>query len=307
MRAYVSGSIVAGPGWLRACMLTVIGADIFVCGNVAVIVHGTIALCAVLLYEYPACLALAIIGAATIKPIFLVYNAVFLLHPMRLGRKVFYSAISVLGGLAPFVIFMRYNPHLFAQDMSLLHYYALVDDRGPGFLNLAGFVGLRSVDLRMAALYGLFVAILVSAAIYIVTASEAPVRARIWIGVTVSILADPRLMFYDFLTVGAGLVSVVGLSRHLGRPFSRAVNWYVVTLCVVSSILNSRGGQYGLYLFVPGAYLLIVGIASGFLLRGRRGAAVITTAPHIYGGAASHPETSSPGYRALQPTPKRLM
>lgn len=265
LRTYVGGSLVNGPIWLRACLLTVIGADVFVCGNIAVIVHGVIALCAVFLWEYPAVLAIAIIAAATIKPVFLVYCAVFLLHPMRLHRKAFYSVISVLGGLAPFFIFMEYQRSQFVQDIRLLHYYTMVNDRGYGFLNIMSYIGLHEFDMTMLIVYGVFVTILVSAAIYIVKATDAPVHSRIWLGITVSILADPRLMFYDFLTFAPGVVSVVGLSQRLGRNTSRVINLYVVMLSAVSGLYNSRGGQYGLYLYVPGICVLILGIAAVFV------------------------------------------
>ena len=270
LRILITGRSVGGQGWLRACLLTVIGADIFICGNIAVIVHCTLALCAVLFWEIPIVLVAGIICAAAIKPIFLVYNAVFLLHPMRWRQKIFYTGLATAGGILPFVAFMKLSPHLFKHDMALIRYYALINDRGAGFLNLMSLIGLRQFSADMATLYVIGVAILLSSAIYICRVAQARANQRIWIGITVSILSDPRLMFYDVLTLAPGIVSLVGLSARLGRSAERVGGGLVVALCIACAVLNSRGGQYGLYVFVPAAYVLIIALAGGFLVESWR-------------------------------------
>jgi len=267
LRLFILGNSVGGQGWLRACLLAVIGADIFVCGNVAVIVHATLALCVLFFWEYPIIIAIAIILAAAIKPIYLVYISIFLFHPMKFIKKIFYAGFSTFFGLFSFLLFMKERPLLYNNDMSLIKYYALVNDRGTGFLNIVSFFGIKSFSFSMIFLYVLFVSMLIGFSMYICRSSNAKIEQRLWIGITASIVSDPRLMFYDFLTIAPGIVCIVSLSKNLGQNVSRPITIYIVVLCVICSLLNSRGGQYGLYLFVPASFIMIVGLGIGFMVR----------------------------------------
>ena len=271
LRLFISGKLVTSgePGWMRAPLLVTIGTGLFTCGNIAVIIHGLIALAAIILWEYPILTMTLIVLAAAVKPVFLVYAVLFLFHPMNWRKKFAYGAATIILGLAPLLYFKFHDSVRFAHEMKLIGYFTLVNDRGVGFLNLTGLLGLAAFGPLMAVLYGMFVSVLILCGFSLCVLAEATARERLWIGITIAIFADPRLMFYDFLTVAPGIVCLIGLSQRLGERFHRLVRGYGVAICLACLILNSRGGQSGLYVFVPAFYALFVIIGGAFISRNR--------------------------------------
>ncbi len=267
LRRFIAGNLGSGPAAMRAAMLVAIGPDIFNCGNVAVIVHGVIALVLLFAWNYPFVLLVSIVLAAAIKPVYLVYVAVFLFHPMQNCKKVLYCIGAVILGLFPFLLFKLDNAVQFQNDMALIRYYATINERGYGFLNLAGLLGMSKFSVFMAVSYGLFVAILLGGALYICHRGHAKTQEKLWIGVTSAVIADPRLMFYDMLTLMPGLVCVIALTRRLGATAYRINCAYSLLVCLICLALNSRGGQQGMYLFIPAFYLLIAANAVAFYLQ----------------------------------------
>ena len=264
LRRFIAGDLGGGPAAMRAAMLVAIGPDIFNCGNVAVIIHGVIALVLLCAWDYPFVLLGSIVLAASIKPVYLVYVAVFLFHPMQNYKKILYCIGTVSFGLTPFLLFKLNHAALFQSDMALIKYFATVNERGYGFLNLAGLLGISEVSVFMAVSYCLFAAILLGGALYICHRGQAKTPEKLWIGVTTAVMADPKLMFYDLLTLMPGLVCVIALSRRLGATAYRINCGYSLLVCGVCLALNSRGGQHGMYLFIPAFYLLIVANAAAF-------------------------------------------
>jgi hypothetical protein len=271
LHLFVVGRAGHGAAWVRAPLLVVVGADIFTCGNIAVIIHGVIALTAVFLWDYPVLTLALIVLASAIKPVFLVYAVLFLFHPMIWRKKIGYGLAAILLGLTPFLYFRFHDASRFAKDMKLIGYFTLVNDRGVGFLHLAGIssFGPAVANLYVASLYVLFAGLLIICGWAACVFADAAVQDRMWIAIAIAVFADPRLMFYDFLTVAPGLACLIDLTRQLGERFHRRTRAYAVTACLICLMLNSRGGQSGLYLFVPAFSLLFVIIGGTFISRNR--------------------------------------
>jgi hypothetical protein len=238
-----------------------------------VIAHGAIAAAALVLEAQPWALIVAIAVAATIKPVFLTYLAIPLLAPGRFWRRVFRCGVGVVLGLLPTVLFMVFGGASFFEWQALLHHFVLDTTPGVGFLGWLSFANLNDLGLGMA--WAAFAALLVGASLIIAEKGDVSRRGRIWLGLTVATLLNPRLMSEDLFLLGPGLVvAAEALGAAAGPITTRGLNGFYGAVCCLTALLTLAGGRLGQQLAIAAfviALLVIGGVLSVRAWRPRRG------------------------------------
>jgi hypothetical protein len=263
------------PGTMRdrAPFLAMYSGAALYWGNIAIPVHGAVAAVAVLLAGVPLALVAAIAISAMIKPVYLTYAVVLLYAAHPPVRRLGYAAAAALLGLAPTVWFMVTGGDAVRQWQSSMADFVLSRQPGNSFFGWVTTFGGSPGAAGTMILYVVFAGLLAGAGIVIAEAARLPARDRIWLGLTVANLLNPRLMPYDVLLLGPGMVVAVASLRDWSPRLARHLWHFLVGACVGVLLMTLLGGRIGQKIgFLAFAATLIV-IAAAHLRAaiGRRG------------------------------------
>ena len=207
-------------------------------GNIAIIVHALIGVIAIGLRKRPSLLVLAIAFAAIFKPVFLTFAAIFLVAQLPLWRRIAYGVAAIALGAAPTAYFVLTGGEMVEQWRELLAYWVYVGKPGDSYLGWLNMIGLPGENAAATLGYLAFAGVAVLAAIIIAEGLDMPSDERAALGVSIGILAIPRLMSHDMMLLGLGfaatLTAISAASDGAGKWFGRAL----LAICVTALVGN---------------------------------------------------------------------
>jgi hypothetical protein len=210
-------------------------------------------------------LAAAILTAALVKPVLLTYVLIFLLEDApwirraaRIGTTLALAAVIALAvaatGGAEMETWRRSLDHVVFGWQT-----------GVGFLDDMARLGLRAGQWPTQALWAAFAGVLCLAGLSFVEARRLDDDARLWVAVALAQFANPRLMDYDLIMLGPGIVGFAAwASPQLRLPLWRAL----LALCSVSLILNLAELTAAEIRIGPALLALFILVAAGLETRG---------------------------------------
>ncbi len=227
-------------------------------GNIAIVLHASI--CAAALYFGADSVGLAIfIGlAALAKPQFLLLLAIPLLSRAKLARKLILVAavIAAVGAvyLAPWNGMDAWR-HTVGEMMA-------GRDRGGGFVSLMAMVGVHDTRVLGIAYIALAAALLGSAWCF-ARWSRLEGSHRLWLGYTVGVLMFPRLMCYDVLVLGPGIMAALSRLSQVDEIAGIRLNLLAFCCCCLCLVSTLAGGvlHIGRDLSYLGLWALVILLA----------------------------------------------
>jgi len=190
------------------------------------------------LRKRPSLLVLAIAFAAIFKPVFLTFAAIFLVAQLPLWRRIAYGVAAIALGAAPTAYFVLTGGEMVEQWRELLAYWVYVGKPGDSYLGWLNMVGLSGENAAATLGYLAFAGVAVLAAIIIAEGLDMPSDERAALGVSIGVLAIPRLMSHDMMLLGLGfaatLTAISAASDGAGKWFGRAL----LSICITALVGN---------------------------------------------------------------------
>ena len=214
-------------------------------GNIAILVHGAVAAVAVLLIDVPLALVVAIALSTMIKPVFLSYVVVLLYAVYAPIRRLAYVAIAAILGLAPTIWFMTTGGDAVRQWQSTMASFVLSRQPGNSFFGWVATLGGDPGTMGVMILYLLFAGLLIGAGLAIAETGRLRALERVWLGLTIANLLNPRLMPYDVLLLGPGMVVAVASVRDFSPRLARGLSGLLLGACLVVLVTTLLGGRLG--------------------------------------------------------------
>ncbi len=174
----------------------------------------------------------AVIAGALIKPIFLANLLVLLVEDRPIADRLKAFGVSAFAGLAAVAVMMVTAGPLLHDWMTMLHQVVLTEQPGVGFAKLATFVGLNNSGAPALILYAVLSAALVAAAMAIAEWGELAADERVFLGLGLAQLINPRINDYDlYLLMPALALAALALRRRAPVMFRR-MSWLYVAVAV---------------------------------------------------------------------------
>ncbi|MEM6535537.1 MAG: hypothetical protein AAF613_07850 [Pseudomonadota bacterium] len=238
----------------RATFLGFATGSIFYWSNIAGIILGLISATA-LLARWPIFLTLAILLAGAVKPTYLGFLAFILFLDISLFRRAVFFAAAVMIGLSPTLHFMFTGGELVTQWRDLLSFIGSTNSVGGGFFGWFDLFGLdgRHPEIPMT-LYFPYAAVMVLCGFALAERGfgAGPMNRyeRIWLGLAIGNLLNPRLLAYDLFMFAPGLVLLIYAAQAsertvFSRPLPHALAWLILGgTCLVTFMNVADMGDY---------------------------------------------------------------
>lgn len=246
------------PLWRRAPFLAFVAGGALRWGNIAVVAHGAIVATAWAMPSADLLLALTIGLMGTIKPVFLTYGALFLVAERSWGRRAINLSIAAAISGAAYLMFWRFGGDEATQWSRLVRHFVLVDNSGFSLLGWLSWLHLDLGGVTALAVYAVYAAAVCGSGLWIAESRSLSAGARLWLGVTLAALLNPRLMTQDLLAIGPGVLAVIAALPAAWKPAARI---YLLVLCVVSGLLAISGGRVGYQLAMLVLFASLIGTA----------------------------------------------
>ncbi|HWA01664.1 MAG TPA: hypothetical protein VG841_15255 [Caulobacterales bacterium] len=192
-------------------------------GNVAIIAHALIGVCAVALRKHPLALIAAIAVAAAVKPVFLIFAVVFVLMPWPLWRRFAYLAACIGLGAAPTGYFLVAGGALAEQWREIVVWAVYTDKIGDGFFGWLSLADAPPAATASSVAYLGFAGAATLAALLMAEALKLDLERRVLLGLSLAVMLIPRLMPYDFWLIGPGLLGAAAAASAIAPRASRWV------------------------------------------------------------------------------------
>jgi len=213
-------------------------------GNVAIPLHGAVVASAILAPGATWLLAGVIAVATMITPVFVLYVIVLLYGDQPLVRRMLMAAGTALVGFAPVVWAGMTEPETVTAWISQLD-GAVMRSSGNSYFAWLGVLGLDPRTLPVRGGYFIFAALLAGAGLMAVGAARPRGLDRLWFGLTVANLLNPRMKGNEMLLLGPGMVVAIAMAAdyapRVGRFFRLGLTW-VCALVVVLILMGGRSG-----------------------------------------------------------------
>ena len=238
----------------RASFLGFATGSVFYWSNVAGILLGLVAL-AGLVTRIPVLLGLAILLAGWVKPTYLSLLAFILFLDIGIAKRIGMFIAAVLIGLAPTLHFFFTGGDTVTEWRDLLAYIGAAQGVGGGFFGWFDTLGM-GFENPLPELIGYFpfAALMLLSGIAVaerwIGETDTAASDRIWLGLAVGNLLNPRLLGYDLFLFAPGLVALIYLSRAsdrtlLGKPLTNRLTWLTVgAACLVTFMNVADMGDY---------------------------------------------------------------
>ena len=205
------------------------------CGNLAAPCHAMVLAAALLRRRRSALLIAAILLAGLVKPVFLCYALIFLLDdaPVRLRAQRILTTLALAAGLSALLV-VRDGAALAEWRRSLDH-VVFGWQTGVGFLDDVAHVGLRADQFATQALWVGFAGVLALAGIAFAETRRLDGPGRLALAIALAQLCNPRLMDYDLIMLGPGVVTIA----RWASPDLRQTLWRaLIGMCGLFLVLN---------------------------------------------------------------------
>lgn len=256
----IVGRSAPTPRTRRAWFAGFMTGSTVVWGNIAIIVHALIGVIAISLRKRPSLLVLAIAFAAIFKPVFLTFAAIFLVAQLPLWRRIAYGIAAIVLGAAPTAYFVLTGGEMVEQWRELLAYWVYVGKPGDSYLGWLNMIGLSGESTAATVGYLAFAAVAVLAAIIVAEGLDMPADERAALGVSLGILAIPRLMSHDMMLLGLGfaatLTAISAASDGAGKWFGRAL-LAICTTALVGNMADLADYTTRICTFLLAIYLVV--------------------------------------------------
>ena len=250
----------------RAPFLALVSWNPVVVGNVAVVQQAAVVAAGLLGGAASLPFAVVIALSALVKPTALAFCACILFAQAPLPRRL---GLCVLAA-APVLLLVGLGVDGAGEWRRFAFGEAVAADPGGGVLRWLDDAGLRSAPaLAVAAAYGL---VLLAAGWTLAERGGLEPRARLFLGVTVAVLATPRVVAYDLLALAPGWLAAMAAVRPRSPAAARRLGAWAVGCCALYLVASVGGGRLKLGHDVALAGLALGLVAAALVVVRRRGA-----------------------------------
>ena len=205
-------------------------------GNISVLVHASVYGAALVAGADSLLFAAVVSVVSLIKPLYLLLFTLTLFSPGSLRRK---ALVIAAGAVLPLASMLVTSPDILAWRETVVTMMS-GPDRGGGVTNMMQIIGVTSL-FGQAPLYALYGGTLLVSGVALAEFGQLDREQRIWLGGAIGVLMFPRIMCYDVLTLGPGVIAALaarptGLSRDAGRYGGLALA--CCGLCFLSTLLG---------------------------------------------------------------------
>lgn len=242
----------------RAPFLGFTSGNLVFVGNIAVVLQAGIVAAAIFLgAETIACTA-AIVLAGLVKPIYLTFLTVPAFSTANWRRRI--GLVVVAAGVVAGLCLSRLP--LVPEWRAFVLQVAVDPHPGGGLLGWLGQLGVTAHPV-LGVVYLLYAALLFGAGLVIAETARLSAAQRVWLALAVGVLLLPRIMAYDLLLIGPGLlVASQAASTFSSRVGERASALWL-TACGLYLVSSLLGG-----VFQIGHSLALVLVAGGMMWLG---------------------------------------
>ncbi|MDZ4760744.1 MAG: hypothetical protein SGJ21_06705 [Alphaproteobacteria bacterium] len=259
-----------GGFWDRIPAFALITGSTIYWANIALPLHALICLSALVAHRRPWLFALALAAVAALKPVYLTYALVLMVLPTPLWRRLLMTVAAAGLGLAPTIAFTLTGGELVGQWREALEFYVYDVQPGDGFFGWLGLLGVDGRGVGGIAGWLLYAGLMSAAAMIVAACSGMSAQDRVWLGVGVGALVNPRLSPNDVIPLAILVGSVIAAAR-MGNIGDRTRRWIVgVTAgaCCIGGLGNSLdAGDYAPKLFTLVASVALTWLAAEVLRR----------------------------------------
>ena len=239
----------------RAPFLALVSWNPVVVGNVAVVQQAAVVAAGLLGGAASVPFALVIALVALVKPTALAFCACILFAPAALPRRLVLCAVAC----APALLLIGLGVDGAGEWRRFTFGEAVAADPGGGVLRWLDDAGLAGAPaLAVSAVYG---AVLLAAGWMLAERGGLTPRARLFLGVTVAVLATPRVVAYDLLPLAPGWLAATVAVETRAPAAARRLRGWAVACCLLYLVASVGGGRLKL-----GHDLALAGLALGLLV-----------------------------------------
>ena len=239
----------------RAPFLALVSWNPIVVGNVAVVQQAAVIAAGLLggAASWPFALVTGL--AALVKPTALGFCACILFAPASLPRRLALCALAC----APLLLLTALDADGAGAWLRFTFGEAVAADPGGGVLRWLDDAGLRGAPaLAVSAGYGL---LMLAAGWVLAVRGGLDARARLFLGVTVAVLATPRVVAYDLLPLAPGWLAATAAVAPRSPTAARRLRVGAVGCCALYLVASVGGGKLKL-----GHDLALAGLAGGLVV-----------------------------------------
>lgn len=211
-------------------------------GNVALPVYAVIALAVGAIDAAPLAFVAAVVLTSQVKPIFAANLLALLYSDRPLLERLAWTGLGGVACLAPSLAFLAFGGADAAAWRAQLGYFVLHDSPGFSLLGWLKLVGAATGGMGPALLVLAVAAALTGAGLLIAERGGLAPRERIWLGLMVAPLIDPRMMRYDAFLLGPGLVALAHAGERISPRLGRFVWWTLAGTLGVCLVVNLTAG-----------------------------------------------------------------
>jgi hypothetical protein len=246
-------------------------------GNIAVVMQAGIVAAALFLgAESIACTA-AIVLAGLVKPIYLTFLAVPAFSSASWRRRI---GLVVVGAGVVAGLCLSHLP-LVPEWRAFVLQVAVDPHPGGGLLGWLGQLGVTAHPV-LGVVYLVYAALLFGAGLAIVETGRLNAAQRVWLALTIGVLLLPRIMAYDLLLIGPGLLVASQAASRVSRRVGERASALWLAACGIYLVSSLLGGVFQIGHSI--ALVLVAGGVvwlGGFMLANMRRSAPDLAAPDV--------------------------
>ena len=237
------------PGrlWDRMAVMGLLTGNTVYWGNISIMLHAIVCALALIAPRRPLLMALGVAACIAVKPVFLTYCAVFLLMDLPIWKRIGLAATAAGLGLAPTAGFYLAGGEMFSAWIGGVQSMALNRVPGDGFYAWLSWLGVGANGVAATATYVVFALAITICALLIAERAGLSAQNRVWLGVGLAGIANPRILPYDIILL-APLIGVLVVTARTCVSDSRqrrAIVALSAGMCAVAMLGNSL--DVGLY------------------------------------------------------------
>ncbi len=206
-------------------------------GNISVLVHASVYAAALFAGADSLLFALTVTIVSLIKPLYLLLFALTAFSPAGLRRK---ALIIGAGAVLPLAAMLVTSPDIALWRETVVKMMS-GPDRGGGFTNMMDILGVASLYAQ-APLYALYAGTLLVSGLVLAEFGQLSRDQRVWLGGAIGVLMFPRIMCYDVLVLGPGVIAALA-ARAEGAPQDAGrFGWLALASCFICYFSTIFGG-----------------------------------------------------------------
>ncbi len=233
-------------------------------GNVSIIFHAMI-FAALIYVSIDWVLLLIVIFCIASKPTFISYVPIFLFLDRPLLQRLSYVVIALVATFAYFALFHIHMPVEFGQWLFAVKTMGL-SQTGQSLLGLPG-MAKKADPHAMIVLYGVFASLLVGAGLWLREWLPENQRDRLYLGIAICVLINPRMMAYDAYILPFGMAVVAQLAA---RSFTQYSSHFYAGLAILWFVVASSGWIRGGETLFVACCAMILALAAALWARDQR-------------------------------------